>query len=77
MCHLADWAPVCNNQQMTASAYVGRVGGLAAALGIGAVLVFGGTAVASADPTETSPTSDSTTATMVRFLRNDSFRVPK
>ena len=62
MCHLADSALVCNNQQMTASSYVGRVGGLAVALGIGAVVAFGAAAPASAEPADTSTNSDSPTA---------------
>lgn len=62
LCHLADSTIVCNNQQMTASSYVGRVGGLAAALGIGAVVALSGAAVASAEPADTSTNSDSATA---------------
>ena len=46
---------------MPATVYVGRVGGLAVALGIGMAL-WSGQAVASADPTDSSPGSSSATA---------------
>jgi Domain of unknown function (DUF4185) len=61
---------------MSASAYVGRVGGLAVALGIGAAVVTG-QGVASASPTESDPTTNEPTPSAETDGNNDSASTPE
>ena len=61
---------------MSASAYIGRVGGLAVALGIGAAVATG-QGVASASPTESDPTASEPTASAETDGNNDSASTPE